>query len=135
MTTRSREMVLPHCLAHHLEWARREETQLPEHHVRAGGIVNDINVMITDRAIDGLDKYGVYLQSSNGRDAARDLIEELLDAAMYATQLRIEKKGPLNDRQLERIQGKLFELLHEIVPHWRAEFDDLLDRIRSNGDE
>ena len=59
MKTRSREIILPHCLAHHLEWARREESHLPESHVRIGGVVNDINVILTDRAIDGLDKYGV----------------------------------------------------------------------------
>lgn len=32
----------------------------------------------------GIERYGVPLQAGNGRDNRRDLIEELLDAAVYA---------------------------------------------------
>lgn len=35
----------------------------------------------------GIERYGVPLQRGNGRDTARDLEEELLDALAYATAL------------------------------------------------
>ena len=38
----------------------------------------------------GLERYGQPLQANNGRVALRDLIEELLDAAVYARQVHEE---------------------------------------------
>jgi hypothetical protein len=137
MKTRSHDIVLPTCLAHHLEWASREETQLPAHHTQVGGVVNDINKMLVDRALDGLEKYDSYLQTNNGRDATRDLIEELLDASMYVTQLLMQDdpRSPIKPHVLKRMQAQLFEMLHSLVSAWRGEFEDVLDKIRyQNGD-
>lgn len=39
----------------------------------------------------GIERYGTALQAHNGRDALRDLYEELIDAAMYARQLMVER--------------------------------------------
>jgi hypothetical protein len=39
----------------------------------------------------GISRYGTALQCHNGRDALRDLYEELLDGAMYARQLLAER--------------------------------------------
>lgn len=38
----------------------------------------------------GRERYGTPLQPHNGRDALRDLYEEVLDAIAYATQVRLE---------------------------------------------
>lgn len=40
----------------------------------------------------GLERYGSLLQARNGRDARRDLLEELADAAVYARQLHEEDR-------------------------------------------
>jgi hypothetical protein len=39
----------------------------------------------------GIQRYGTPLQPNNGRDALRDLYEELLDAACYARQCIAER--------------------------------------------
>lgn len=44
----------------------------------------------------GIERYGTALQSHNGRDALRDLYDELLDAACYCRQL-IEERAQVND--------------------------------------
>lgn len=41
----------------------------------------------------GIATYGVALQAFNGRDALRDLYEELLDACVYIRQLMEERDG------------------------------------------
>jgi hypothetical protein len=48
----------------------------------------------------GIERYGTPLQAFNGRDAARDLYEELLDAACYSRQL-IEETVELRALSLE----------------------------------
>jgi hypothetical protein len=40
----------------------------------------------------GLSRYGTRLQPHNGRDALRDLAEELYDAVVYLKQFRIEMR-------------------------------------------
>lgn len=41
----------------------------------------------------GIQRYGTPLQAFNGRDALRDLYEELLDAVQYARQVLYERDG------------------------------------------
>ena len=41
---------------------------------------------LTNRALEGADKYGEPLKAHNGRNALWDLYQELLDAAMYIRQ-------------------------------------------------
>ena len=45
---------------------------------------------LEQRAVVGLQRYGTKLQPHNGRDALRDLYEELLDAMAYTRQAQIE---------------------------------------------
>jgi len=47
-----------------------------------GAVMRDLNA----RKQLGLDRYGSLLQAHNGRDALRDLYEELLDALVYCKQ-------------------------------------------------
>lgn len=51
-------------------------------------VITDIN----ERRLLGIQRYGTALQPHNGRDALRDLYEELLDGAMYAKQLMVERQ-------------------------------------------
>lgn len=48
---------------------------------------------IEKRKAIGLERYGTLLQPFNGRDALRDLYEELLDAVMYVRQCIEERDG------------------------------------------
>jgi len=41
-------------------------------------------LLMRERRQVGIDRYGVPLQRGNGRDAERDLLEELLDAVAYS---------------------------------------------------
>lgn len=45
----------------------------------------------------GIARYGTPLQPNNGRDALRDLYEELLDAACYARQLIAERDAKIEN--------------------------------------
>lgn len=65
-------------------------------------IPNDLPTMqslvmadIAEREQLGISRYGVGLQGHNGRDALRDLYEELLDACMYLRQVMWERDNPL----------------------------------------
>lgn len=63
------------------------------------------------RAEVGLDKYGTYLSTENGRSAIIDLYEELLDALMYATQRYMETES---DQDMLNAEN-LLNILHDIV--------------------
>ena len=55
------------------------------------------------RAEMGKEKYGTYLQASNGRDPMVDLLQELMDAVMYCRQeLQRRKLGPEAEAGLYR---------------------------------
>jgi hypothetical protein len=51
-----------------------------------------------ERHQHGVKKYGTPLQPHNGRNALRDIYEELLDAAVYAKQRLIEEEGVMLSR-------------------------------------
>jgi hypothetical protein len=48
--------------------------------------LNAVRDLMAARKQVGIDRYGSLLQAHNGRDCARDLKEELADAAVYARQ-------------------------------------------------
>jgi len=43
--------------------------------------------------VKGYEKYGVHLTSFNGRDAAKDAFEEMVDLAQYVKQLELERNA------------------------------------------
>lgn len=49
------------------------------------------NRMLDEREAEGIATYGTTLQTHNGRDAHKDLAEELIDAWQYATQAEMER--------------------------------------------
>jgi hypothetical protein len=60
---------------------------------------------VHDRVELGLQRYGTKLQTFNGRDALRDLTEELLDGVFYAFQMQLEQKA--QRARLERLSELL----------------------------
>lgn len=48
---------------------------------------------LDEREAIGIKRYGRSLETFNGRDALRDLVDELDDAANYATQVRLEHQA------------------------------------------
>lgn len=60
---------------------------------------------IEERRKVGIQRYGTALQPNNGRDAVRDLYEELIDGAMYAKQWLIERERLL--AQVAELQDKV----------------------------
>jgi hypothetical protein len=59
----------------------------------APDIQSQVIADIEARRLVGISRYGTALQPNNGRDALRDLYEELIDAAMYTKQLMVERDG------------------------------------------
>lgn len=79
----------------------------------AGGEVVLFQVIddLKARAEAGKEKYGDYLTTHNGRSAAWDKYQELLDAVMYARQELTEQeaKEPVSTR-LDKIEDQLDEI-------------------------
>lgn len=50
---------------------------------------------LSERAVDGVKKYGVPLMACNGRDALTDFYQKTLDAVMYARQYDLEASDAL----------------------------------------
>lgn len=63
-----------------------------EVHRRIDEFATTAHARVDGREAIGVRRYGISLQTHNGRDAGRDLEEELLDALAYATQARLERQ-------------------------------------------
>jgi hypothetical protein len=74
---------------------REGDQQLPVKNNRL--YIQDLVVAdIEARKQVGIARYGTALQAHNGRDALRDLYEELIDACMYVRQLMEERDETLD---------------------------------------
>lgn len=72
-----------------VEAAHREQ-EMPIKH--DGPCIQDMVIAdIEKRKAIGLQRYGSLLQPNNGRDALRDLYEELMDACQYIRQVIYER--------------------------------------------
>lgn len=78
-----------------------------------GALRHAVADRVRERQQVGIARYGTSLQPYNGRDALRDLAEEILDGAQYARQLVVE---------LEHDNPG-----HPDLPRLRAMYTDLLD--------
>jgi hypothetical protein len=58
----------------------------------------------------GIERYGHPLQTHNGRDAAEDAYQELLDAAHYLKQLHLETRNPRAHMAYLSVLGLVFDL-------------------------
>ncbi|MEU9405669.1 hypothetical protein AB0E08_08180 [Streptomyces sp. NPDC048281] len=59
-------------------------------HPRLGAGAHALAAKIGERRSLGIQRYGRPLQTFNGRDAVQDLMDELLDGATYAMQVKME---------------------------------------------
>lgn len=84
--------------------------------IRDGDLVD----CLRERAKSGLAKYGVYLETNNGRDALVDAFQEALDLVMYLEQYREE----LVESETKNNAHHLFEgaryLAHDIMRELEA---------------
>ena len=53
-------------------------------------VFDRLAVEVAERREVGISRYGSPLMTHNGRDACRDLLDELLDGVVYAAQVRME---------------------------------------------
>lgn len=74
---------------------------------------------IKERRQVGISRYGTALQPFNGRDALRDLYEELLDGAMYVRQAMVERDAAVQ-AALAQPRQRLGDLIAEIDKHIEA---------------
>lgn len=68
---------------------------------------------IEERRQVGISRYGTALQPFNGRDALRDLYEELLDGAMYVRQAMVERDAAVL-AALAQPQQRLLDIAAEL---------------------
>lgn len=72
----------------------------------------------------GVERYGTALQPFNGRDALRDLYEELIDGALYARQAMVEEEDA-NGNSLRR---SMLNLVYQSVLTNLARVRTIIDR-------
>lgn len=73
----------------------------------AADIQSQVIADVEERRTVGISRYGTALQPHNGRDALRDLYEELLDGAMYVKQAMVERDQPIDGVVLAELRGEL----------------------------
>ena len=66
--------------------AATAKQQQPEQGNPASPILGMVLADLTNRALEGKEKYGVALKAGNGRNALWDAYQEALDLAMYLRQ-------------------------------------------------
>lgn len=72
-----------------------------------------VRTRVAEREQVGIARYGTALQAGNGRDALRDLEEEILDGANYAKQAIVEAEATRpDDVDLPRLRSMYEDLLH-----------------------
>lgn len=80
--------------AHHRELCKTNAS-LPQPPPAPGKtvVLDQVLKDIQERSDTGLRKYGVRLQTNNGRDALWDSYQEAIDLVMYLRQLILEREG------------------------------------------
>lgn len=68
------------------------------------GLNNKIRALLDARRAQGIERYGVELQSYNGRDPRCDQLQEAVDGYVYAVQEWMEAQGD------DRVQGARFRM-------------------------
>jgi len=64
--------------------------------------------LLAEREKRGIETYGKSLETFNGRDAPRDLVEELIDACQYALQWQTERKELYDE--IARVSSSVIDL-------------------------
>lgn len=88
-----------------------------------GDVMREVILDIEGRITHGEEKYGQRVRAFNGRDAMRDLYQELMDALVYTKQNLME--GHDHDEQLQHLisewgyMGVFLKLLESLDPAQR----------------
>lgn len=101
-------------------------SEQPMPKVGGASVTEAIIAFLREREAKGIATYGRSLETFNGRDATRDLLEELIDALQYAMQWRMERSSLLAERDrtaaevavLRRVIGDAQETIYP----WRKSF-------------
>jgi hypothetical protein len=85
--------------------------------------------LIAARLAIGVERYGHGLQPMNGRDAFRDLVEELVDASVYTLQIQHERAemyvNAIAIKEALRSLGVQYDFA--LTPTVQAHIDALVD--------
>lgn len=71
--------------------------------------------LLAERERKGIETYGRSLETFNGRDAPRDLVEELIDGAQYALQWQMERAELIRQLQEAREHRRILREALEIA--------------------
>ena len=74
-------------------WDHQPETEQPLPKPGGESVTDRLIERLLERQKKGIATYGRSLETFNGRDAIRDLEEELLDGLQYLTQVRLEREA------------------------------------------
>ena len=84
------------------------EQPLPTSESKSQSVTSALRKLLDEREAKGIATYGRSLQTHNGRDAVRDLVEELIDGAQYALQWEIERADLLSE--IDRLKRRETDL-------------------------
>jgi hypothetical protein len=104
---------------------RGAESVFAEVHRRIDEHAAAAHARVDGREAIGIKRYRFSLQTFNGRDAGRDLEEELLDALAYATQARLERQ------ELDRRLADALEQLRRVDALRLAAEADLTSHVEA----
>ena len=95
--------------------------------------------LILERQKKGVETYGSKLMTFNGRDALRDLLEDLLDASQYVTQAMMERdRSPSELTKANRLiqdQADEIESLNEDIRSLAEYNKELSSNLAKANDE
>lgn len=108
---------------------RPHDQRLPEPNQRP--VMHDVLTdLVQKRLAIGVERYGTGLQPLNGRDAYRDLVEELVDAAVYTLQIQHERAEML--AHAVNLSAWLEENAADVPPQIAAHAVALVDWLKIN---
>lgn len=117
--------------------ASEAEQPLPTVNGRAD-VQSRVILDIRNRRELGRKRYGTALQPFNGRDALRDLYEELLDATMYTRQTMMERDAAsytLARESFQLITGKSEDEWNELTGEGQGKWQAMVSLVRSVPDQ
>lgn len=82
--------------------------------LRSARPLSPVHELLLARREQGRARYGTELTTFNGRDPTLDLLQELVDALVYAGQAFIQSKSVASGQRMRRIHDELVDLIREI---------------------
>jgi hypothetical protein len=103
-------------------------SQQPPPHEGKESVTDAVVQDLQDRRDGGVKKYGMELESHNGRDALVDMYQELTDSVLYLRQYLMEVQDFRQAvARLEEARAQLFLVRNQIDTKWV--FDDIVQKM------